>query len=99
MVANVRLTELGRERRCTKCGEYWPEDSEFFYVTNRSDQNRPCVQQPCKACYVELPSRRARKAQQIGVRRDEVVNGCQRVFLVGLSSRTPEWGFRGVTGR
>jgi len=24
-------TELGLEKRCGKCGEYWPFDNEFFY--------------------------------------------------------------------
>lgn len=63
MVKRVINTELGTERRCTKCNEYWPEDSEFFYSSNGK------IQQPCKACYCELPSRKARKANQVKVQR------------------------------
>ena len=59
MVKRVINTELGTERRCTKCNEYWPEDSEFFYTSGGK------IQQPCKACYCELPSRKARKANQL----------------------------------
>jgi hypothetical protein len=63
MVKRVISTELGTERRCTKCNEYWPEDSEFFYTSGGK------IQQPCKACYCELPSRKARKANQVKVQR------------------------------
>jgi len=24
------ITELGEEKRCLTCGEYWPADTEFF---------------------------------------------------------------------
>lgn len=31
-------TELGEERRCLSCGEYWPADTEFFEAkTSRRD--------------------------------------------------------------
>lgn len=63
MVAKIIRTELGTERRCTKCNEYWPEDSEFFYSSKGK------IQQPCKACYVELPSRKVRKANQVKAQR------------------------------
>ncbi len=26
------VTELGSEKRCMACGEYWPADTEFFEV-------------------------------------------------------------------
>lgn len=63
MVAKLKRTELGTERRCSKCGEFWPEDNEFFYTSGGK------IQQPCKACYVELPSRKARKANQVKAQR------------------------------
>lgn len=57
MKAGRKMTEIGPERRCSKCLEYWPDDAEFFYTKKRK------TQQPCKACYSELPSRQARRAQ------------------------------------
>lgn len=45
-------TELGREKLCPLCGEYYPMDEEFFYKNGF----RGGVQQwacRCKACYVE----------------------------------------------
>lgn len=56
MAQRFRATELGRERQCTKCGDYWPDDAEFFYLSKGK------TQQPCKACYAQLPSRKARRA-------------------------------------
>ena len=56
MAHKKKTTELGTERLCTKCDEYWPDDAEFFYLSKGK------TQQPCKACYAQLPSRKARKA-------------------------------------
>lgn len=42
-----RETELGTELLCTRCGEYWPADREFWFMT-RGDPHSWC-----KACYVE----------------------------------------------
>jgi len=43
-VAETRINEDGElEKRCYKCGEWWPADEEFFY---------PGFAQ-CKACYLE----------------------------------------------
>lgn len=50
MTQRTRITELGQERCCSKCGEWWPDDTEFFFRT----RGRTCS--PCKACYYELPS-------------------------------------------
>lgn len=46
-------TELGTERLCSSCGEYYPFDGEFF----NKNGFRQGVQQwtsKCKACYAEL---------------------------------------------
>jgi hypothetical protein len=43
-----RQTEIGLEARCSKCRDYWPADSEFFYV---SPDGR--LHSWCKACYVQ----------------------------------------------
>ena len=45
-MARARIeTELGREIQCTKCGEFWPDDTEFFYQCNGRSHSW------CKACY------------------------------------------------
>lgn len=45
--ANSMDPELGEMRRCTKCGESWPADSEFF---NQVVTNKPRLRGWCKAC-------------------------------------------------
>ena len=51
-----RESELGTERQCQRCHEWWPKDREFFYF--RSDNGK--VLGPCRACHWEL--KRERKA-------------------------------------
>jgi hypothetical protein len=36
-------------KRCSRCKEYWPADSEFFY----SAATRDGLNDWCKACYIE----------------------------------------------
>ena len=43
------LTELGIERRCSGCGEYWPLDREFWYMDHGKVLGR------CRACWSERP--------------------------------------------
>ncbi|MEQ4538046.1 MAG: hypothetical protein ABN479_03785 [Billgrantia sp.] len=50
MNARLANTEIGPQRLCSKCNEWWPDDAEFFYQSNGKSR------QPCKACYAELPS-------------------------------------------
>jgi hypothetical protein len=40
-------TELGEEQFCGSCREFWPMDSEFFNVSERS------VSYECKACLID----------------------------------------------
>ncbi len=45
-------TELGTEKRCTGCNEYFPFDQDFFYKNGL----KKGVQQwtaRCKACFTE----------------------------------------------
>jgi hypothetical protein len=42
--------EEGLEKRCGKCRDYWPADTEFFYSA-RSEKDG--LNSWCKACYVE----------------------------------------------
>lgn len=66
--APLAMTEIGPQRMCRKCGDWWPDDAEFFFLS----KGKP--RQPCKACYAELPSViakaerakcAAKKAQQV----------------------------------
>ena len=40
-------TELGIERLCAGCGEWWPEDDEFWYYQRGRIIGR------CRACWSE----------------------------------------------
>lgn len=42
----VQHADYGPERLCNSCGEYWPDDGEFFFKGRNM----------CKACYYETPS-------------------------------------------
>lgn len=44
--SQTRITELGEEKRCTLCGDFWPADEEFFY--RRADSGR--LTSWCRAC-------------------------------------------------
>ena len=47
-------SELGDEIQCAKCGEFWPADKEFFYVSKGR------LHSWCKACYVNDPKTMAK---------------------------------------
>lgn len=42
------ITELGLERLCRGCGEFWPVDATFWYFTRRGK-----VLGRCRACWAE----------------------------------------------
>ena len=47
-------TDLGVEKFCPECREYWPLDDEFWYFQWRSTETKGKVKQytnVCKACY------------------------------------------------
>jgi hypothetical protein len=39
------VTELGAEKRCMSCGEYWPADAEFFdpKISSRDGLSPRCI--------------------------------------------------------
>lgn len=45
-----RLTDIGQEKRCLTCGEYWPADGEFFEPTKKT---RDRLTARCIACIKE----------------------------------------------
>jgi hypothetical protein len=46
---------LGIERWCFACGEFWPEDGEFWYFDKRGQ-----VMGRCKACWADRKRKRGR---------------------------------------
>ena len=45
-------TELGKEKRCGNCNEYFPFDEEFFYK-NGFKKHKQQWSSFCIACYIE----------------------------------------------
>jgi hypothetical protein len=45
-----RLTDIGPEKRCLTCGEYWPADLEFF---DPAKSTRDRLSMRCVACIKE----------------------------------------------
>ncbi len=51
-MANQRLDGDGElEKQCTKCGDWWPADNEFFFTTGTRAKKK--LHSWCKACYLE----------------------------------------------
>lgn len=47
-------TELGKEKLCKHCGEYWPIDSEFWFMIKEKLNDETLKHRPdsaCKGCY------------------------------------------------
>ena len=48
-------TELGREKLCIQCDEYWPLDSEFWFTYSgkpkRDGTKSVGYEAACKSCY------------------------------------------------
>lgn len=55
--------ELGSQKRCPACGEWWPVDPEFWYVY-RHGPRTGLANSPCRACFADKSAREwaARKA-------------------------------------
>lgn len=51
--------ELGTVRRCTRCGEEWPLDEEFYYYQVR--HGRRVSSAWCRACWSERSRERHRE--------------------------------------
>ena len=47
-------TELGTEKQCITCGDYYPATKQFFFGTGRNKKDgTACLEANCKACYKE----------------------------------------------
>lgn len=44
------FSNIGREKKCPKCTEFWPADTEFFHSV---PSNASGLNGWCKACYAE----------------------------------------------
>jgi len=64
-VANLpryRFTELGKEKLCLECEEYFPADTEFFWATGRIKKNgEKQIAAACKVCFDKRYKRRKYK--------------------------------------
>ena len=48
------FTELGKEKLCKHCDEYWPTDSEFWFMIKSKLKDGTITFRPesaCKGCY------------------------------------------------
>lgn len=43
-------SELGLEKRCTRCGEFWPFDTEFWFANTGKPDG---AMDWCRACYTQ----------------------------------------------
>lgn len=55
-----QLTSLGLELKCSRCPDYWPADTEFFYPL-KTDAGGLHIW--CKACFVEWRDTHQRKKE------------------------------------
>lgn len=53
----LRTTELGQEKFCRRCSEWWPADREFWYPSRDGVLG---LFYCCKACYAENDKRPGR---------------------------------------
>ena len=51
MTSKIIETELGLEKRCTKCDELYPLASDFFYKDGKNQSGRTKFTAQCKDCY------------------------------------------------
>ena len=51
VMVEVIETELGLEKRCTKCDELYPLLSDFFYKDGKDKAGRAKFTAQCKDCY------------------------------------------------
>lgn len=59
IVKRFVTTEIGLEKKCGRCGEYWPADGEFWY----SEGTRG-LSKWCKACYEEWRKERRKRKEE-----------------------------------
>lgn len=58
----LRTAELGKEKLCTKCMEWWPADGEFFHPDKGGIGG---LFYCCKACYHDMKDLRKRLREMV----------------------------------
>lgn len=53
MVAKRIETELGTEKQCSGCQEFYPLDRQFWYRHGRDKHGNVRYEERCKACWEE----------------------------------------------
>lgn len=81
--------EEGLEKRCSKCREYWPADSEFFYASRGEPDG---LIHTCKACYQEnrYPSGRRTLNQEKG----KPMNNGKNIAAAVSATSSKDWMVR-----
>lgn len=51
---STHTTDIGQEKVCSKCGESFPLDRDFFFSNGVNAKGVRRFTSACKACYVEL---------------------------------------------
>lgn len=55
-------TDLGKEKLCIECNEYFPADTDFFWATGRIKKNGETqIAAACKVCFDKRYKRRKYK--------------------------------------
>lgn len=75
-------TELGLERRCNKCGEWWPLDGEFFHRQPHGFQGWSGI---CIDCRTQGTSRRYLDERRIATLLDAGYRVASIALMVGCS--------------
>ena len=57
--------ELGTEKYCNGCGEWWPLDDEFYYHYPPTSRYAGRFQSMCRACLVERQAAAQRRLRAI----------------------------------
>ena len=63
---------IGLERKCSRCGEYWPADTEFFYFQPSASGGLNCY---CHDCYRSVTGRQPGQRLSLAHMAKRVKNG------------------------
>lgn len=85
-----RISEVGEvERQCQHCKEYFPPDSEFFYMNKTAPDG---LHRWCKACYIECrwPNGRKVPAGTASAENEALGSGCAKQTKVVSRASAPQ---------
>lgn len=74
-MARYIWTELGKEKLCLECLEYFPADTDFFWATGRIKKDgKPQIAAACKVCFDKRYKRRKYKLKVPNISNNERLN-------------------------